>query len=155
MKHRREVMNTQSTFTRFATLTLLLTLPLSAVGGELFQLTAHSQEQVMGRTISVPAVSRNICMPAKKLDPHRLMANKRGSDCKVDDYNDKGDVVTYSVSCTKPEKVESTGTFHRHPDSGFDGKIQNTLVAQGMTVHVITKYTGKPIGHCNYKPIAY
>lgn len=110
-----------------------------------FKVTATA---TMQGTAAMPArtMERKVCMAPGKFDPQALL--HQGGDCRVSDYQVKGDTTTFHVACTAPQAVASDGEFHRRADGGFDGSMHSTMTAGGREVSMETTYQGTPGGAC-------
>ena len=84
-------------------------------------------------------------------DPQKAMAPQgRGApanDCKVSDYKQVGNKVTYNVSCTSPQPMKMAAEFVYGVDK-YDGTMTMEMSRGGQPMQMTTKYAAKRLGDC-------
>ena len=81
--------------------------------------------------------------PANAL-PSGPQAGRGGkSDCKVSDYNVSGKTVTWSMACTTPQPMTSTGQM-TFTDDSYTGTMKMTSPQGPMSM----KVSGTRLGDC-------
>jgi len=142
-------------FCTCAAAALTLALPshaLAATQGRLMKLTVTTTLHMQGMSMPPRTVSREVCTAPGKFDPRQLANAQKGSDCAVSDYRQRGSTITFHVACTRPEHVDSDGTFHQLADGGFNGKMHTTASVAGHATTIDTAYVGRHVGSCPYTP---
>lgn len=109
------------------------------------------QMQMPNMPIQMPEMKTTQCItPEQAKDPSKSLPsgpqNGRGAaknDCKVSDYKVSGNTVTWSMACTQPEALTSTGEMSFSDDS-YDGTVKMNMQQGAMTM----KVAGKRLGDC-------
>ena len=101
--------------------------------------------QMVGMTM--PPQTLNQCVTKEEAaDPQKGMPQTgRGanpSDCKISDYKEVGNKVTWSMMCEKSQ-MSGTGEFLYMGDT-YTGTMKMNAQGQDMTM----KYSGKRLGDC-------
>jgi hypothetical protein len=96
--------------------------------------------------------SANVCTSAKKPDPAQLMKNH--GECKVSDYKQVGDTITYHMECSGRTRMSGDGKFRMLPDSGIQGTIHIAGESGGQPVSMDMAFDGQRTGACAYTPPA-
>lgn len=94
--------------------------------------------------------SMNVCTSAKKPDPSQLMKNQ--GECKVSNYKQVGDTITYHMECSGQTQLSGDGKIQMLPDSGIRGAIQITGQAGGQPMTMDMAFDGQRTGACAYTP---
>jgi hypothetical protein len=110
-----------------------------------------TQMQMPNMPVQMPETKLQQCVsPDQAKDPVNTVPRGpdagrggRKDDCKVADYKVSGDKVAWTMACTTPNKLTSTGEMTFSGDS-YTGTMK-MLMAQGeMTM----KMSGKRVGDC-------
>jgi hypothetical protein len=101
-----------------------------------------------GMPMKVPPITTTQCItPEQAADPQNAMPPQGGrgneNNCKVSDYKQDGNKVTWSMKCEGKEPMTGTGEFVYASD-GYTGTMMMDRGGQAMTM----KYTAKRLGDC-------
>jgi len=101
-----------------------------------------------GMPAGMPPMTSTQCItPDEAKDPQKSIPQGRGrgnQDCKVSDYKQDGDKVTWSMKCEGQQAMTGTGEFVYAGDT-YTGTIKMEGGGRGaMTM----KYSGKLLGDC-------
>ena len=104
---------------------------------------------IPGVPAGMPPITTTQCItPEETKDPQKSMPQGRGGrgmsdDCKVSDFKESGNKVTWSMKCEGAQPMTGTGEFAYEGDS-YTGTIKMNRGGQVMGM----KYTGKRLGDC-------
>jgi hypothetical protein len=106
------------------------------------------QMQMPNMPAQMPEMKMTQCVtPEQVKDPANALprpeSGRGGSDCKVSDYKQSGNTVTWKMACTKPQQMTSTGEM-TFTDDSYSGTMKNVMPQGEMTM----KMSGKRIGDC-------
>lgn len=134
------------------TLALALALPVAAHAetGRLIDLAVTGTMQMQGVNMPIPQMVREVCMPAKQLDPRNL--SRDSHRCTVSNYQAAGDTVSFHLTCQGAGVTNGDGVFHHHADGGMDGKMHTVSDMHGHSMTMDANYLGTPKGSCDYQP---
>lgn len=108
----------------------------------LWELTLHVQMQGVSR--GMPATRLQHCYHAEDIkDLRRTIPNQ--SNCKVADWKQSGNTITYRMSCASG--MAATGKVIFAGDH-FTGVVDVDLVQAGHPMHMTQKYDARRIGNC-------
>jgi hypothetical protein len=101
-----------------------------------------------GMPMKMPPITTTQCItPEQAADPQKAMPPQGGrgneNNCKVSDYKQDGNKVTWSMKCEGKEPMTGTGEFVYASD-GYTGTMMMDRGGQAMTM----KYTAKRLGDC-------
>jgi hypothetical protein len=108
------------------------------------------QMQMPNMPIKMPEMKVNSCVTPEQLkDPASTLP--RGpqtgradqTDCKVSDYKQSGNTVTWKMACTKPQQMTSAGEMTYTNDS-YTGTMTMSSAQGAMTMQL----SGKRLGDC-------
>ena len=99
--------------------------------------------EMPGMPMKMPPITTEVCLTEADLaDPQKAVPNDPKSDCKVGEYNVKGNTVTWNVECPKQNtKGDGEITF---TDDSYTGRMNMAMGERKMSM----KYTGKWLGTC-------
>jgi hypothetical protein len=106
-------------------------------------------EMVMEGMPAMPGQTLKQCItPEEANDPQKAMpqggrGRGRSDDCKVSDYKQDGNKVTWTMKCEGAQPVTGTGEIVYGADS-YNGTMKMDMGGRAMTM----KYTGKRLGDC-------
>jgi hypothetical protein len=105
--------------------------------------------EMPGMPARMPPMTTTQCItPEEAKDPQKAMPQGRGGrgnqNCKVSDYKETGNKVTWSMRCEGAEPMTGTGEFVYAGDT-YTGTI--TMEGSGRGAMAM-KYTGKRLGDC-------
>ncbi|HKO87322.1 MAG TPA: DUF3617 family protein [Burkholderiales bacterium] len=87
-----------------------------------------------------PEMAKDIQQLAQKSDP--------GGDCKTFDQSKKGNVQSFKVSCTKPQKYEATVTTNLMSADNFSLQHDYNMERDGRAQKGSMKINYKRLGDC-------
>jgi hypothetical protein len=125
-----------------------LTLPLAAAA----QMTPGMYEYTI--KISIPGGPGNMppqtsqrCLGAKDLEGNKAyqMPQGPGSDCQVKDLKESGGKFSYTMACTKPQKLDGNVQGSMTPTSM---NMDMTMTMEGMPGPMTQSITAKRTGDC-------
>lgn len=117
----------------------------------MWEVTMQMQMPNMPAGVQMPEMKVPQCItPEQAKDPANTMPRgpqagrgARKDDCKVADYKMSGNKATWTMTCTTPDKLSSTGEM-TFADDSYTGAMK-MITAQGeMTM----KVAGKRVGDC-------
>jgi hypothetical protein len=117
----------------------------------MWETTMQMQMPNMPATAQIPEMKfPPQCVSAEQVkDPANIFPRgpqgrgARKDDCKVADYKMSGNKATWTMTCTTPDKLTSTGEMTFGDDS-YTGAMK-TVTAQG---EMMIKVAGKRVGDC-------
>ncbi len=113
---------------------VLLALPLTlAAAGLTPGLYEYSIKMSMpGVPANMPAQTSQRCLTAKEVEGNKSfeMPPDRNTDCQVNGLTQTGSQFSYTVACTKPQKM--------------DGAVRGTFTATSMTMDMTMTMAGGP-----------
>jgi uncharacterized protein DUF3617 len=104
---------------------------------------------IPGVPAGMPPITTTQCItPEEAKDPQKSMPQGRGGrgmsgDCKVSDFKESGNKVSWSMTCEGPPPTTGTGEFVYGADT-YTGTIKMDRGGQVMSM----KYSGKRLGDC-------
>jgi uncharacterized protein DUF3617 len=130
----------------FASVTFALPLTVAAAGLTPGQYEYTTKMNMPGMP-NMPAQTMQRCLTAKDVSGNKAfeMPADPNSDCKIRDMAQSGSQFSYKMSCTKPQKLDSTvkGTFTA---TGMTMDTTTTMPEGRLTMTQTT--TAKRIGDC-------
>lgn len=104
--------------------------------------------EMPGMPMAMPPMTSQQCIkPADAHDPQKSMPPQgRGApnNCKVSDYKETGNKVTWTMRCEGGQPMTGTGEFEYGHDA-YMGTIKMEMAGRGG---MSMKYTGKRLGDC-------
>ena len=99
----------------------------------------------------MPVQTMTSCItPEQANDPANAAPRQGGrgrggkDDCKMTDQKVTGNTITYSMTCTSPEKMTATGEMTFTGDDSYTNNLKLAMAQGEMTM----KMTGKRTGDC-------
>ncbi len=99
------------------------------------------QMEMPGMPMKMPAVNSTTCVTREQLekDPQAGIPKDKKSDCKIGDYKQDGNTISWTISCPKQNMTgEGEITFK---DDSYTGAMNMKMGEQEMSM----KYTGKHV----------
>lgn len=132
-------------------LALASTPALASEPGNMMKMNTTMHMKMAGMPAMGPMThSMDVCTSARKPDPSQLMKNQ--GDCKVSDYKQVGDTITYHMECSGETQLSGDGKFQMLPDSGIRGAIHISGQSSGQPVTMDMTFDGQRTGACAYTP---
>lgn len=130
----------------------LIASPASASEpGNMMKITTTTDMNMTGLPSMGPMKhSMNVCTSVQKPDPAQMMKGQK--DCKVSNYEQAGDIISYRMECTGQMQMSGDGKIQMLPDSGIHGTIHVTGNASGRPMTMDMVFEGQRIGACDYTP---
>ena len=101
--------------------------------------------------IQMPVTTTTACVtPDQANDPASAVPRQGGrgrggkDDCKMTDQKVTGNTITYSMTCTSPDKMTATGEMTFTGDDSYTNTMKMVMAQGEMTM----KMTGKRTGDC-------
>ena len=114
-----------------------------------------SVEMQMPGGMKMPPMKSMQCITKEEAaDPNKMVPSRpqRGgppSECKVSDYMQSGNKVTYNVTCTGAQPTTGTAEFVYEGDTYNGTMVMNMSMERGGPPMAMTmKYTAKRLGDC-------
>lgn len=110
-----------------------------------------TQMQMPNMPVQMPEMKITQCVtPEQAKDPANTLPRgpqpgrgTRKDDCKVADYKLSGNKATWTMMCTTPDKITSTGEM-TFADDSYAGSMKMVMAQGEMTM----KVSGKRVGDC-------
>lgn len=120
--------------------------------GNMMRMHVTSKMQMAGVPFQLPPINhtQEVCVSAKKPDPREMM--KQQKDCKVTDYKESGDTISYRMACTGDVQMSGEGNFQMLANGGLRGTMHIDGTSRGESVAMDMSYEGERIGSCDYTP---
>ena len=100
-----------------------------------------------GMPMKMPPMKNTRCVTQQEIDsPNRGLPSgpqKNPNDCKISDYKQSGNTVSWNVACSGQQPMTGTGELKFNNDT-YDGVIKMMMNQQQMTM----KMAGKRLGDC-------
>ena len=116
-----------------------------------WEITTQMAMPNMPAGFQMPVLKMTQCItPDQAKDPAGTVPTDGGrgrggkSDCKNSGFKSTGSTVTYSFTCTSPEKMTGTGEMTFAGDESYTNSLKMVSAQGEMTM----KMTGKRIGDC-------
>jgi hypothetical protein len=97
--------------------------------------------------MQMPAMKSTQCITQAQLDaPDKALPagpNKNANECKVSEYKQAGDIVTWKIACSGQQAMTGSGELRFTGDT-YEGVMQMEMDQQQITM----KYSGKRVGDC-------
>jgi hypothetical protein len=98
---------------------------------------------------STQCITKEDAADPNKMVPSRPERGGPPSDCKVSDYKQSGNKVTYNMACTGAQPMTGTGEFVYEGDTYTGTMVMNMSMERGGSPMPMTmKYAGKRLGDC-------
>jgi len=126
---------------------------LATEPGNMMKMTSTTKMEMPGMGVNMPPMTHtaDVCTSAKKPDITQMMKNQK--DCKVSNYQEVGNTVSYHIECTGKMQMSGDGKFQLGSDGSVNGEMHASGEAgtgQKMTIDV--SYNGQKTGVCDYTP---
>lgn len=118
-----------------------------------WDITVEMQMPNMPAGMTMPPMKMTQCVTKEESkDPQKSMPSRpqRGGgaqDCKVTDYKESGNKVTWNVVCTGAQPSSGTGEIVYSAD-GYTGTMTMNMERGGAPMAMTMKYVGKRLGDC-------
>ena len=100
-----------------------------------------------GMPMKMPPMKNTRCVTQQEIDsPNRGLPSgphKNPNDCKISDYKQSGNTVSWNVACSGQQSMTGSGELKFNNDT-YDGVIKMMMNQQQMTM----KMAGKRLGDC-------
>ena len=100
-----------------------------------------------GMPMKMPPMKNTRCVTQQEIDsPNRGLPSgpqKNPNDCKISDYKQSGNTVSWNVACSGQQPMTGSGELKFNNDA-YDGVIKMMMNQQQMTM----KMAGKRLGDC-------
>jgi hypothetical protein len=100
-----------------------------------------------GMPMKMPPMKNTRCVTQQEIDsPNRGLPSgpqKNPNDCKITDYKQSGNTVSWNVACSGQQPMTGSGELKFNNDA-YDGVIKMMMNQQQMTM----KMAGKRLGDC-------
>lgn len=100
-----------------------------------------------GMPMKMPPMKAARCVTQQEIEsPNRGLPSgpqKNPNDCKISDYKQSGNTVSWNVACSGQQPMTGTGELKFNGDA-YDGIIKMMMNQQQMTM----KMAGKRLGDC-------
>ena len=118
--------------------------PLAMKPG-LWEMTMSMEMQ--GMPGGMPPAKLQHCYKAEDVkDLRRTVPQQTNSKCKVDDWKESGNTVSYTMSCTSPAAT-MTGRMTYAGDR-YTGNAKISMNQGGQMIHMTQKFDAHRIGDC-------
>jgi hypothetical protein len=111
--------------------------------------------QMPNMPMKMPPMKSTQCITKEEAaDPNKMVPSRpqRGgppSDCKVSDYKESGNKVTYNVTCSGAQPTTGTAEFIYEANSYHGTMVMNMSMERGGAPMAMTmNYVGKRLGDC-------
>ena len=102
------------------------------------------QMEMPGSPAKMPEMKSTQCVtPEQVKDPANSLPSGPGKDCKVSDYKQSGNTVTWKMTCAGAQPSTSTGEL-TFTDDTYTGAMKTNMAGNEMTM----KLAGKRLGDC-------
>ena len=104
------------------------------------------QMEMPGLPVAMPPMKNVRCVTQQEIDsPNKGLpsGSKNPNECKVSDYKESGNTITWTMACTGQQPMTGTGELKFAGDS-YDGLVKMTMEQQQMSM----KISGKRLGDC-------
>lgn len=117
-----------------------------------WEMSMQMQMPNMPAGVQMPVTKTVLCIsPDQAKDPANAIPRQSGrgratgkDDCKMTDMKTSGNTLTWSMTCTSPEKMTATNEMTFTGDDSFTSTMKMVMAQGEMT----TKTTAKRIGDC-------
>jgi Protein of unknown function (DUF3617) len=142
-----------------AAVVMLVSVTLTAQGPRRdgnWEVTMTMDMPGMPQGMSMPPFKTTQCItPEEAKDPNKSIPQRpagRGgasnpNDCKVSDYKEDGNRITWSMKCEGSQPMSGTGEFIYSGDS-YTGTMKMDMARGGQPMAATMKYAGKRLGDC-------
>ena len=100
-----------------------------------------------GMPMKMPPMKNTRCVTQQEIDsPNKGLPSgpqKNPNDCKISDYKQSGNTVSWNVACSGQQPMTGSGELKFNNDA-YDGVIKMMMNQQQMTM----KMAGKRLGDC-------
>lgn len=119
--------------------------------GNMMKMTTTTRMNMAGMPSMGPMThTTNVCTSTKRPDPRQMMKSEK--DCKVSNYQEEGDTISYQMQCTGTMQMSGNGKFQMLPGGGIRGSIHVTGSTGGQPMAMDMDFDGQRIGACDYTP---
>jgi hypothetical protein len=105
------------------------------------------QMEMPGMPMKMPPMKTARCVTQQEIDsPNRGLPSgpqKNPNDCKITDYKQSGNSVSWNVACSGQQPMTGSGELKFNGDA-YDGIMKMIMNQQQMTM----KLAGKRLGDC-------
>jgi len=134
-------------------LVLISPAALASEPGNMMKMTTITKMEMPGMGVNMPPMTHtaDVCVSAKKPDITQMMKSQK--DCKVSNYQEVGDTVSYHIECTGKMQMSGDGKFQLTSDSSIHGEMHaNGEAGTGQKMTIDVSYNGQKTGACDYTP---
>ena len=123
--------------------------PVWAAPGNLMEMTTTTTMKMAGMPAIQPQThTTRICTSAAKPDARDLVPHRK--DCRVSDYRQSGDTVSYHMSCAGKMEMQGDTRLRMSGDGSVHGTVHMTAADAGHPMVMDSVFDGKRIGKCDY-----
>jgi Protein of unknown function (DUF3617) len=108
---------------------------------ELWEVT--TKMEMPGMPMAMPAQTNRVCV--EKGNDEALLKGR--DNCRITDRRRSGNTVTFSMACTGRDAMTGTGSITFTAD-GYDGSMQMKGSAEGRSIEMSQKMSGRKVGTC-------
>jgi hypothetical protein len=121
-----------------------------------WEVTMTMEMAGMPQGMSMPPIKTTQCItPEEAKDPAKTVPQRpagRGGaanpdDCKVSDYKQDGNKISWAMKCEGAQPMAGTGEFIYTGDT-YTGTMKMDMARGGQPMAVTMKYNGKRLGDC-------
>jgi hypothetical protein len=103
--------------------------------------------EMTGMSQQMPPTKFQHCYRPEDLKDMRRTVPNNKQNCKVTDWKESGNTVTWNVSCAGQGSMTGTGTMTYAGDS-YRGNITMNMSQGGQKMTMIQNYQARRIGNC-------
>ena len=108
-----------------------------------------TQTEIIGAATQPRPETTSACYSKQDVE-NDSAATPRDEKCEVQDYRVAGNIASWNIRCSVPEKVTGSGTVTFHNRTSYSGTATLRMQVQGKpTIQMTNRYSGKRLGECH------
>jgi hypothetical protein len=126
--------------------TCALAAPPTQMQEGLWEIT--TQAEVSGAATKTPPETASACYSKQDVE-NESPATPKDEKCEIQNYRVDGNIASWDILCSMPEKVTGSGTVTFHNRTSYSGTAKLRMEAQGKPpIQISNRYSGKRLGEC-------
>ena len=107
-----------------------------------------TQTEIQGAAAHPPPETTSACYSKQDVE-NDSAATPKDEKCEVQNYRVAGNIASWNILCSAPEKVTGSGTVTFHNRTSYSGTATLRMQVQGKPpIQMTNRYSGKRLGEC-------
>lgn len=107
-----------------------------------------TQTEIADTTAPLPPETTRACYSKQDVE-NDSAATPKDEKCEIQDYRVAGNIASWNIVCSAPEKITGNGTVTFHNRTSYSGTATLRMQIQGKPpIQMTNRYSGKRLGAC-------